>query len=359
MSVEKRNGGYSVRWRDASGQPHKQQVQLHRDAVRLDGEMKRKKAMGELVAHEKGKIRFDDFWPVWREGYGVTHLTPRSLENYEQLYSKHISPRIGSSRLRDIDRELVSAFTSRLTAHLSPSSTRKVLAVLQGALARAVEWGYVATNPMVGSRKPKLVQRRGRALTVKQVQAIIDEFREGDLRSRVVVRVLAGTGMRPGEMRALRWENLEEPWVRVEAAVSKSQVGPTKTNGRRSVQGTSDAWLALKEWRLASGSRGLVFTSAMDGLKPWTDDGWRKWQKKVFAGAAKRAGLEGVVPYDLRHTYASQRIAEGVDVYRLARQLGHSPMMTLTTYSHLFEEAHEHRAQEPARPGAAGDHVAL
>jgi integrase len=55
-----------------------------------------------------------------------------------------------------------------------------------------------------------------------------------------------------------------------------------------------------------------------------------------FQPAAKRAGLKGLHPYDLRHTVASRQIAAGVDILSLAGQLGHSPTMTLTAYGHLM-----------------------
>ena len=58
----------------------------------------------------------------------------------------------------------------------------------------------------------------------------------------------------------------------------------------------------------------------------------------MFKPAAAACGLEGLVPYDLRHSYASLLIHEGQSVVEVAAQLGHSPQMTLSTYAHVMAE---------------------
>ena len=340
MSIEKRptGDGYTVRWRDTAGRQRKKKVTLWRDAVALDGEMKRKKAMGELVVHERGTVALEDFWLLWLERYGNVHITARTLDNYQRLWSVHVEPKLGRYRLRDLTPEHIADLTAQLSKTLSASSVRKVLAVLQGVLQRAVEWQYIGTNVAVGIRKPRVQAREGQALTADQLTALIDEL--PNIRSKIIVRVLAGTGIRPGELRALRWGDVGET-LTIRGAVSRNQIGPTKTYGRRSVVLTGDAAKALQEWRLARGRLvrpgALVFPAAQKDLV-WADDAWRLWQRRAFTPAAKRAGLPGLVPYDLRHTFVSRLIAEGRDIYWIARQAGHSPYMALNTYGHLLEE---------------------
>lgn len=339
MSIEKRSAGdgYNVRWRDTAGRQRSKKVTLWRDAVALDGEMKRKKAMGELIVHERGNAKLEDFWLLWLERYGRVHITARTLDGYERLWRRHVVPELGRSRLRDLTREDIAQLVAKLSGKLSPGSVHKVVAVLQGVLQRAVEWQYIPTNPCQGTRKPRLAAREGIALDEQQLAALVDEL--PDLRSRTVVAFLVYTGLRPGEMRALAWRDLAEA-ISVTKAVSRNQIGPTKTYGRRTVTLRHDAHALLAEWRLAQGRivrpEALVFPR-VGGGGVWTDEGWRSWQRKVFTKAAARAGVPGLVPYDLRHTFASRLIAEGRDIYWIARQLGHSPTQTLNTYGHLFE----------------------
>jgi integrase len=115
------------------------------------------------------------------------------------------------------------------------------------------------------------------------------------------------------------------------------------------------------EWRLACGrppDDALVFPGHRGGL--WNDDAWRYWRRRVFGPAARSAGIGAPVrPYDLRHSFVSLLIAEGANVVEIARQAGHSPTITLSTYAHLFDERPPgQRTAENEIPGrAAGAQV--
>ncbi len=359
MSVEKRREGYCVRWRDSSGVARSQQVRLWRDAVVLDGEMKRKKAMGELIAHERGTATLEEFWDVWWRRYALVHLTPRTRATYRALWVRNLSPTLGRIRLSQVTGETVVDLTQRLSSRLAAGSVRKCLTVLQCVFQRAVEWQWVAVNPVVGAKKPPLVQRDGRALTATEVSAVISEFKPADVRSRTIVAVLAGSGLRPGELRALRWRDIAEG-ILVERAASSNAIGPTKTRSKRQVMLRDTVAQALAEWSLARGrpAPGDLIFPGRDG-RLWSDQGWASWQQGTFNPAASRAGLSGTVPYDLRHTFASTLIAEGHDIYWIARQLGHSPTMTLETYAHLFKSVYSECAAQPSRVEIPNKHGSI
>jgi hypothetical protein len=103
---------------------------------------------------------------------------------------------------------------------------------------------------------------------------------------------------------------------------------------------------------------------------PWSRADWGNWRNRVFGPAAHSAGLAKARPYDLRHSFCSLLIHEGGTVVEVARQLGHSPLMALNTYGHVFDElrggerlsAEEHIRRARAKhvsvlcpPGAAGE----
>jgi hypothetical protein len=79
-----------------------------------------------------------------------------------------------------------------------------------------------------------------------------------------------------------------------------------------------------------------VFATSRGTL--WTDFDYRNWRVRVYKPLATAAGLEGSTPYDLRHSFASLLIHEGVSVVEVARQMGNAPDVTLGTYAHVFEE---------------------
>jgi site-specific recombinase XerD len=70
----------------------------------------------------------------------------------------------------------------------------------------------------------------------------------------------------------------------------------------------------------------------------WNDTSYRNWRRRVFAPAAEAGGLDASRPYYLRHLFCSLLLAEGASVVEVARQAGHSPAMTLSTYGHVIEE---------------------
>jgi hypothetical protein len=105
----------------------------------------------------------------------------------------------------------------------------------------------------------------------------------------------------------------------------------------------------LSAWREHSDHKAdtdLIFPSP-DG-SPWNADRARNWRKRAFADAATEAGVPQARPYDLRHSYISLLIAQGATVIEVARQAGHAPTMTLSTYAHLFDELDggDHRPAE-------------
>jgi integrase len=218
---------------------------------------------------------------------------------------------------------------------------RKTLAFLQGVLERAVEWRRIDSNPAKTVRKPP--QRKTRVVDLPSAAAI-EEMRERlraqkRMRDATLVCVLAYAGLRPGEALALEWRHVRERTILVEQAVALGEVKETKTGQTRTVRLLAPLATDLAEWRLASGRPGpksLVFPGPR-GMS-WTDTAYRNWRRRVFAPAATAVGLDGSPPYYLRHLFCSLLLAEGASVVEVARQAGHSPAMTLSTYGHVIEE---------------------
>lgn len=113
----------------------------------------------------------------------------------------------------------------------------------------------------------------------------------------------------------------------------------TKTNSIRSVRLLEPLKHDLASWRAEtdrSDATDLIFPSPDDS--PWNEDRVRNWRHRAFADAAAHAGTPKARPYDLRHSYISLLIQQGATVVEVARQAGHAPTMTLSTYAHPFDE---------------------
>jgi integrase len=89
----------------------------------------------------------------------------------------------------------------------------------------------------------------------------------------------------------------------------------------------------------------LVSTGIREGLlfrrqdgEPWKVHDYKNWTRRIWKKAREGAGIESMPPYDLRHAYASLRIRAGASIPELAEELGHSPQMTVGTYTHVIRE---------------------
>jgi len=216
--------------------------------------------------------------------------------------------------------------------------------MLQGMLARAVEWGRITTNPVAAVSKPAGQPASSAVLIFPtKVEAIRDWFIcRGRLGDATLISVLAYTGMRPGEALALRWGDILEKTIRVNKRVSLGEIQEgTKSHARadRSVDLLVPLARDLAEWKVASGvpdAETLVFPQS--GGVPWTDTHYRTWRRRYFQPAARAAGLVGASPYDLRHSFATLLLHEQRNVIEIAEQLGHAPTRTLDTYGWVMKE---------------------
>ena len=108
-----------------------------------------------------------------------------------------------------------------------------------------------------------------------------------------------------------------ERTIRVERAAAGAVVKATKTGPIRTVR---------------------LMAPLAEDLERWREVDYRNWRVRLYKPLAAAVGLVGSTPYDLRHSFASLLIHEGVSVVEVARQMGNAPDVTLGTYAHVFEE---------------------
>jgi integrase len=314
---------------------------LHKDAQTFELEVARRRQLGELAESEWSRRTVAELAVDWWELYAVPNLAPRTRKDARRLLAKHIEPRLGRHRLRDVTVPVVDDFKAQLLrAGVGESQTRQALNVLQGIFRYAEERGRVARNPVRLVRKPPI--RRNRAvvclapITVEVIRALLLEGgRYGDA---ALVSVLAYAGARPQEALALEWRHVRDRTLLWEQKNVDGEIVPGQKTGRP--PRTTPLWAPLRDdlvaWRLRSGRRGGLVFPRHDG-GPWCTHNWDNWGARVWRPARERAGT-GEPPYGLRHAYASLRIAEGASIPELAEELGHSPQMTLSTYAHVINE---------------------
>jgi integrase len=323
MSVERTpSGQWRVRWRE-NGHNRSKALARKRDADLLDSEIKRRRALGTLAAFDAGTLTLADFAKRWWEAH-ARRLAPMTGRRYAEVFDRHVLPRLGGYRLRDLTPAVVDDFRSELErAGKGAPTVLKAFTVLSSILQHAVVRGEVASNPVREVKKPRQrSSRRVRPLAPDAVEGL--RARLG-VRDATLVAVLAYAGLRPSETLALRWAHVRERTLLIEGAVVLGEERDTKTRRARTVRLLSPLAQDLREWRLASGrpDEGDLAFPRPDG-GPWRDTDYRNWRKRAFTPAAADAGL-ALRPYDLRHSFVSLLIREGQSIVEVARQAGHSP----------------------------------
>jgi integrase len=345
VSVQKRGKSWRVRWEEGD-RWRSRTFDRKSDAVLFDGELRRKRRLGELAQLDAGTETLDAYVAgTWAPTY-VALLAPKTRELYTMLYDRHIAPTLGGVPLRELTPETIGRWQAdRLAAGAGRVSVARALTLLGGIVQRAMESGRVQANPARLVRKAKTPRR---AETRPLAPATIEGMRAAcDARDAALLSVLAYAGLRPGEALALRWGDVRDRTLLVQRAVSLGAEKATKTGAHRTVRLLSPLATDLKEWRMRAGrpaDRALVFPARDGGL--WSDEAYRSWRRRAFARALTAAGVEHARPYDLRHSFASLLLHEGRSVIYVARQLGHGAQLTLSIYGHVIDELDDRPQQD-------------
>src|SRR4051794_33943111 len=263
---------WRVRWRDARGRNRSRVVGRKKDAEAFDAEIKRRKRIGDLATLDAGRETLDEYVTgTWATAHAA-HLAPRTRQNYASMYDRHIAPRLGGVPLREIDPELIAAFQGdMLRKGVGHQSIRKSITLLGAILQRAAEGRRIAYNPHRVVRKARLpLAPEVRPLAPVRIEAM---RAAADLRDATILSVLAYAGLRPGELRELRWRHVRERTLLVDAA---------KTGRRRTVRLLAPLAEDLALWRTASDAVDdrTLFPDEDAGV--WTANGFEKWRQRRF-----------------------------------------------------------------------------
>lgn len=329
---------YMVRYRKPDGRTtDKRGFKTKREADAWASTVEVSKLRGEFVTDSAGRVTVSELGEARLEARrAVVKPTVHRVEGID--WRKRVLPRWGDRAVVSIRPSEITAWVAELHASgLSATVIARSFGILAGILDDAVTDRSLARNPARGVKLPRKRPAPRTYLTHAEVDALADACLTPE--RALIVRLLAYTGLRWGEMVALRVRHLDMLRRRIHVEDNAPEVGgvPTpgtpKTHERRSVP--FPAFLAADLARQCEG-RGRDVLVFGDG---------RKFVRRGKSGsgwldrAVVRAGVPRVTAHELRHTAASLAISAGATPLAVQRLLGHaSAAMTLDTYSDLFED---------------------
>lgn len=279
---------------------------------------------------------------------GAARWKPVTLATYRQRAESHVLGQLGALKAERLTTPRVQQWIDGMIAAGWDASTIDCAhRVLSGALREATQIGLISHNAAGGVRKPPIRQKPISVWSGNDVRKVMGVV-AGEPMWNAAYRVALATGMRPGELAVIRWQDvdLDRGVVTVRRSMTKSAEGlqiigdSTKTGRVRSIALASSALAALKAWRLEQLKQrvaspyweetDLVFTTANGRLITQ-----RHWQDKLESVIAE-TGVTRVTPHGLRHTAATLMLERGVALKIVAEILGHaSTVTTADLYQHV------------------------
>jgi integrase len=259
---------------------------------------------------------------------------PSTIRSYEASLRLHVVPLLGGRRLGELRRRDVQAVVDRLRGKgLSPSTVTNTLDPLRVICRRALRDDLIAIDPTDGLELPAIRGRRDRIETPEQAHRLLTALPPEE---RALWSVALFAGLRRGELRALRWRDidLDAGVIRVERGWDQ-YAGPIEVktdSGRRAVPVAFVVRRELRDHKLRTGRDGddLVFgRTATEAFYPST-----------IAARARKAwravGVEPLTLHEARHCAISYFIAAGLDWKQISTWAGHGDVrQTWNRYGHL------------------------
>lgn len=345
-----------------------------RDAERELGRLLHEFNTGAYV--EPVRMLLSDYLERWLSDCASHAVSAKTLERYTEIVRNHLTPSLGQHPLQKLQPLHIQGSYSealkrgRLNGRggLSPRTVLHHHRVLHSALKQAVRWQLLVRNPADAVEPPRPQHKEMRALGEEETIRLLEAARNSRLYSPAFVAVT--TGLRRGELLALKWDkvDLNRRLLSVQLTLEQTRGGlnfkqPKTPRSRRMIDLPALTVEELKRHRKdqarhrlmlgpAYEDHGLVFP-APDG-RPWAPDRF----SSTFSALTRRSGFEGFRFHDLRHSHATQLLKQSIHPKVVSERLGHATIaITLDTYSHVLPGLQKDAAEkiDVALRAAMGD----
>jgi integrase len=286
-------------------------------------------------------------------------ITAKTAERYQELFANQIAPHIGQKLLQKLKPADIEAWHATLKTigrkdgqgGLSTRTIRHAHRLLSKALKEGMRHDLIVRNVAAAEQPPKVEGGEIVVLDGDQVRLMVERLRGRAMYPKVITALF--TGLRRGELLALRWSNVDlesaDRHIKIRKAIEETRAGglrfkaPKTANGERDVslpdvvvEALCDYRRQQLEVRFALGLGKLADDALLFPKLDGSPQSPRAFSKE-WADVAASIGLPDITFHALRHTHASHLIDAGIDVVKISRRLGHaSPAITLKVYAHLF-----------------------
>jgi integrase len=315
--------------------------------------------LSKALADREGGLTFDagsltvgEYMTRWLSHSVQDTVSQKTYERYESIVRVHLSPALGRIRLKALTSDHVRGlYREKLDSGLAPRTVLHIHRTLSKALKQATDDGLIPRNAAASVKPPQARREEMQPLSRDQVRMFLDTVKGDRMEALYVLAVTSG--LRQGELLALKWEDVDlegtNPTLEVRRSLSETRgrrsfVIPKSGRGRhlRLSKRAASALRVHRKRQLEERVRkaglwedhGLIFPSEV-GTPMSGRNLYRAFKIRV-----KRAALPQTLRFhDLRHTCATLLLRQGVNPKFVQELLGHADIsLTLNTYSHVLPD---------------------
>ena len=337
---------------------HGTKTEAHRKLRGLLAEAERLRAEGAV--HNPSPVLVADWLGTWLSDFVHRSRAVTTYERYSTVARRQSIPNIGAVALTELaPRQIHDMDLVLLDSGLSPRTVQIAHTVLSGACREALKLEMIERNPVAASSWPSAPKPEIYVPEACLVSALLRLAQEECHSLSVFLHTKVYTGMRRGEIMALRWNNVDfdRGTVRVvESAVKTREHGmivkrPKTVNAVRTIDLDNRTVALLRRHRdaqieagIGDGRSSLVFPAADGGLmKPTT-------MTRQLKRLGKLVGAPTVTFHSLRHFHATMLLQQGQNIIVVSKRLGHSSVtVMLNTYGHVLSGWQRDSAEAFAR----------
>ena len=316
-----------------------------------------KEQCGRTTDRLKPDMPFGDWIDFWYQNFSKPKIRPTTQECYENRIYNHIIPEIGKIPLNKLSQNDLQQFYARLKKGgrrrltefygegLSDRMVRSCHTTCHTALEKAVSEGLITRNPSIGCKLPPKKSREMQVLTQDEVRRFLTQAKEEGYYEIFLLELT--TGMRRGEILGLQWKdvNLHTGELHIRRQVvkkgAKTLISKPKTKSSiRTLMLPIDMVEILAEHKKTATCEWVFPSPVKEGEPRNPASIYGKFQKILERSHCKKIRF-----HDLRHTFATMALENGMDIKTLSAMIGHiSSETTLNIYSHITDTMQQQAA---------------
>lgn len=315
--------------------------------------------MGYIKNKRKNEITVGEWIQYWYKTYIQLTIRPNTQVSYQNLINNHIIPKIGDIKLIELTQyDLQQFYINELEngnlksdkngcTELSIGTIKKCHILCKKALDRAIVDGYIYKNVATGCKLPTQNRNGKQLVTSEEIKRILSEAKKMGYYELFVLEL--STGLRRGEILGLQWDDIDMKTGKlnisrqVTVVNGKKIITDLKTHkGNRSMILPDKIISILEDYKLTSNSKWLFPASQNN-----EDVMYPKTVNMALERILLKADCKHICFHDLRHTFATLLLANGVELKTLSEILGHSSIeTTLNVYSHMLDEMQKEASEK-------------